>query len=108
VVILFVDSEQLDHCAVDGTGGFDLPAIDSLVDTKIIQINLSSQQFKLTKTKQNKGFLSFSESVFQLLDSQFFKGVFGLFLDPFIHFLLAKTALINLPISTSNLSIDRE
>jgi hypothetical protein len=98
----------LDHCAVDGTGRLDLPALNFFECAKVVKVDLGPQHLELSKTKQNERFLSPSKSVLQLLNGQLFQWIPGLPLNPFVHFLFAKTSLIDLPIPTTNVPIDRE
>lgn len=108
MAVFFIDSEKLNNCAINGTGWLNFPALNFFESTKIIKVNFCPQDFKLTKTEQNKGFLSISESTLKLLNCQLFQGVFCLPLNPFINLLFAESSMINLPVATSDISIDRE
>ena len=75
---------------------------------EIIYIDFGSDKLKFPIAQQNKARLTFPEHLLQIFDGKLLQGIHDIVLDPLIHVNLVETTLIELPISTSDLSIDRE
>lgn len=106
--ILFLNAHQFGHNTVDGTCRLNFPAFNVLIVAEIIYIDFGSDKLKFPIAQQNEARLAFPEHLLQIFDGQLLQGIHDIVLNPLIHINLVEITLIELPISTSDLSIDRE
>lgn len=106
--VLLTHPKKMSHHTVNWISRLHLPTFNLFEHTKVIHINLSSQQLELPITEKNKSRLTAFQQLLQLLDVKILQRVSSLVPDPPFHLLFIESAVVVLPISAPDLSIDRE
>ena len=103
--MLFGDSHEFGNNGVDGAGLTGLPAPDTFVCTKLVDVYLGSNELYFSMFKQNEAFEVISENRLDLFYFYLLKWVHSVMPDPFIHLYLSELSLIMKIVSSSYPSV---